>query len=51
MLVPASTYRVQFNSEFTFREAERIISYLADLGITSLYASPIFKARKSSPHG
>jgi (1->4)-alpha-D-glucan 1-alpha-D-glucosylmutase len=51
MLVPASTYRVQFNSDFTFRDAERIVSYLADLGITSLYASPIFKARKASAHG
>ncbi len=51
MLVPASTYRVQFSSAFTFRAAETVVSYLADLGITSLYASPIFKARKASPHG
>ncbi|HJQ70696.1 MAG TPA: malto-oligosyltrehalose synthase [Blastocatellia bacterium] len=51
MLVPASTYRIQLNSSFTFKEAEAVAEYLADLGITSVYASPIFKARRGSPHG
>ncbi len=51
MLIPAATYRIQFNSGFTFDQAKKIVAYLADLGITSIYASPIFKARASSAHG
>ncbi|MFO7447485.1 MAG: malto-oligosyltrehalose synthase [Ignavibacteriaceae bacterium] len=49
--IPCSTYRIQFTSQFTFADAEKIISYLANLGITDIYASPIFKARKGSTHG
>jgi (1->4)-alpha-D-glucan 1-alpha-D-glucosylmutase len=49
--IPAATYRVQFNSGFTFQDARRIVPYLAELGITDLYASPILKARKGSAHG
>src|SRR5258708_4118579 len=49
--VPAATYRLQFNAGFTFRDAERIVPYLADLGISDIYASPILRARKGSPHG
>ncbi|HSP33792.1 MAG TPA: malto-oligosyltrehalose synthase [Thermoanaerobaculia bacterium] len=49
--VPVSTYRIQFNSGFTFEDARRIADYLHDLGITDLYASPILRARKGSPHG
>jgi (1->4)-alpha-D-glucan 1-alpha-D-glucosylmutase len=51
MLIPAATYRIQFGPGFTFNRAEKIVAYLADLGITFLYASPIFKARRSSAHG
>jgi (1->4)-alpha-D-glucan 1-alpha-D-glucosylmutase len=51
MNIPTATYRLQFNPEFGFQAAARITSYLADLGISHIYASPIFKARKSSPHG
>lgn len=49
--IPVSTYRLQFNSRFTFRDATRIIAYLHDLGITDIYASPYFKAKKGSLHG
>src|SRR3954468_23276451 len=49
--VPRATYRVQFNSGFTFEDARRIVPYLAELGISDLYASPILKARKGSGHG
>src|SRR6266852_4815110 len=49
--VPRATYRLQFNAGFTFRDAERIVPYLADLGISDIYASPILRARKGSPHG
>ncbi|MBV9494189.1 MAG: malto-oligosyltrehalose synthase, partial [Acidobacteria bacterium] len=49
--VPTATYRLQFHAGFTFENARAIVAYLADLGITELYASPILKARKGSPHG
>ena len=49
--IPSSTYRLQFNSLFTFADAKNIIHYLSDLGITDIYASPYFKARKGSMHG
>ncbi len=47
---PTSTYRWQFNSSFTFRDAARLVPYLHDLGITDCYASPYLQARPGSPH-
>jgi (1->4)-alpha-D-glucan 1-alpha-D-glucosylmutase len=49
--IPVSTYRVQMNREFRFVDAIRIIPYLAQLGVTTFYASPILKARAGSMHG
>ena len=49
--VPRATYRLQFNAGFTFADARAIAGYLADLGISDVYASPILKARKGSGHG
>jgi (1->4)-alpha-D-glucan 1-alpha-D-glucosylmutase len=49
--VPISTYRLQFNAQFTFDDARRVAGYLARLGISDVYASPILKARKGSTHG
>ena len=46
-----STYRLQFNKDFTFRQAEQLIPYLAGLGISHIYASPYLKARAGSSHG
>ncbi|GAB1543072.1 malto-oligosyltrehalose synthase [Scytonema sp. NUACC21] len=51
MRIPTVTYRIQFNSTFSFDSAKAITSYIADLGISDLYASPIFKARAGSTHG
>ena len=51
MRVPCATYRVQFNRAFQFKHALGLLPYLRALGITDLYASPIFKARKGSMHG
>jgi (1->4)-alpha-D-glucan 1-alpha-D-glucosylmutase len=48
---PRATYRVQLNREFTFADARRIVPYLARLGISHLYTSPILKARPGSMHG
>jgi malto-oligosyltrehalose synthase len=46
-----STYRLQFNAQFTFRDATRIVPYLHSLGVTHVYASPYFTAQPGSPHG
>lgn len=51
MFDPITTYRIQFNSEFGFRDLEKIIPYLKKLGITTVYASPIFEAVPGSSHG
>ena len=51
MRIPRATYRIQFHSGFKFEAAKNIIAYLSDLGISELYASPIFKARAGSTHG
>ena len=51
MKIPSATYRLQFNREFTFNDATRIVPHLARLGISHLYASPILKARPGSTHG
>jgi (1->4)-alpha-D-glucan 1-alpha-D-glucosylmutase len=49
--IPVSTYRLQFNGAFTFRDATRVIAYIHELGISDIYASPYFKAKKGSLHG
>ena len=49
--IPLSTYRIQFNPGFGFRKACDIVEYLFLLGISDLYASPVFQARKGSTHG
>src|SRR5437667_6928125 len=49
--IPVTTYRLQFNRDFRFADAIRLVDYLHNLGITDLYASPIFKARPGSTHG
>jgi (1->4)-alpha-D-glucan 1-alpha-D-glucosylmutase len=51
MRIPSSTYRLQFNSKFTFKDALGLVDYLSDLGVTDVYASPIFYARPGSVHG
>ena len=51
MDIPVATYRIQFNPDFGFQHAREILDYLGELGITYIYASPIFKAKKGSTHG
>lgn len=46
-----STYRLQFNAQFTFRDATQIVPYLHSLGVTHVYASPYLTAQPGSPHG
>ncbi|NUN24286.1 MAG: malto-oligosyltrehalose synthase [Candidatus Jettenia caeni] len=49
--IPSATYRLQFNVHFKFTDARDIISYLHDIGISDIYASPYFKAKEGSLHG
>jgi (1->4)-alpha-D-glucan 1-alpha-D-glucosylmutase len=49
--IPVATYRLQFNRQFLFENARVLVPYLHRLGISDLYASPIFKARHGSSHG
>src|SRR6201988_3116967 len=51
-----STYRLQLRGEssgfaFTFADAENLLDYLDDLGVTHLYLSPIMTAVRGSNHG
>src|SRR5438067_393511 len=48
---PLATYRLQFNKNFTFKDARKLLPYLSALGISHCYASPLLKARPGSPHG
>jgi (1->4)-alpha-D-glucan 1-alpha-D-glucosylmutase len=48
---PRATYRLQFNRDFGFDAARRLVPYLAALGISHVYASPLLMARPGSPHG
>lgn len=46
-----ATYRLQLHAEFPFSAAARVLPYLAQLGISHVYLSPIFQARAGSLHG
>ncbi len=49
--IPRATYRLQFNQQFTFRQARELVAYLDQLGISDAYASPFFQASAGSQHG
>jgi (1->4)-alpha-D-glucan 1-alpha-D-glucosylmutase len=49
--IPRATYRLQLNRDFTFDQARNIVPYLAALGISHCYVSPLLKARPGSMHG
>jgi (1->4)-alpha-D-glucan 1-alpha-D-glucosylmutase len=48
---PRSTYRIQFREGMTFDRVATLVPYLKRLGISHLYASPIFTAASGSTHG
>ncbi len=48
---PRATYRVQFSPAFTLQAAIDLCAYLADLGVSHLYASPLLRAGADSTHG
>jgi len=49
--VPDSTYRLQLRDSFGFEQAAEQAEYLAALGVTHAYLSPILQANPGSPHG
>jgi (1->4)-alpha-D-glucan 1-alpha-D-glucosylmutase len=49
--IPLATYRLQFGRGFGFREAAAVVPYLSQLGISDLYASPIFAAHSDNASG
>lgn len=51
MLVPVSTYRLQLTAGFGFAAAADQADYLASLGVTHVYLSPILQAAPGSTHG
>jgi len=48
---PVSTYRLQLRDGFGFAEAAAQADYLAELGVTHVYLSPILQASPGSAHG
>lgn len=46
-----ATVRLQFHKEFTFADAQALVPYFSQMGISHIYASPILKARQDSMHG
>ncbi|MGQ0466292.1 MAG: malto-oligosyltrehalose synthase [Sporichthyaceae bacterium] len=51
MLTPSATYRLQLHAEFGFWHAAEIVDYLANLGVSHLYLSPVLAAVPGSTHG
>lgn len=48
---PRATYRLQLHAGFTFDDARAIVPYLAELGISHVYTSPVTTACAGSIHG
>ncbi len=46
-----ATARLQFHKDFPLDRGADLVPYLSKLGISHLYASPIFRARPGSTHG
>lgn len=51
MQLPNATYRLQFRNGMDFAKAAELVPHLVGLGISHLYASPIFSAVHGSTHG
>lgn len=49
--IPLATYRLQFRGGMTFDKAAALIPHWQSLGVSHLYASPIFSAVSGSTHG
>ncbi|MGH3370233.1 MAG: alpha-amylase family glycosyl hydrolase, partial [Nocardioidaceae bacterium] len=51
MVSPAGTYRLQLGPDCTFDGAAGLMGYLADLGVSHAYLSPVLQAAPGSTHG
>jgi (1->4)-alpha-D-glucan 1-alpha-D-glucosylmutase len=49
--VPAATYRLQIHAGFRLEDAAEVAGYLADLGVTHAYSSPLLRSAEGSNHG
>ena len=51
MHLPDATYRLQFRNGMDFAKAVELIPHFVGLGVSHLYASPLFTAVRGSTHG
>ncbi|MGE3773243.1 MAG: malto-oligosyltrehalose synthase [Gammaproteobacteria bacterium] len=51
LVVPRATYRLRLNHAFTLVDAIALVPYLARLGVSHVYCSPLLRARPGSTHG
>ena len=49
--VPVATYRLQMHAGFRLQDAAEVADYLADLGVTHAYSSPLLRSAEGSTHG
>ena len=49
--IPTATYRIQMRDGVDFARVTQLLPYLAGLGVSHLYLSPIFLAGSGSTHG
>jgi (1->4)-alpha-D-glucan 1-alpha-D-glucosylmutase len=49
--IPAATYRLQFFAGFRLEDGAELADYLAALGVTHAYASPLLRSPEGSTHG
>ncbi|MDX6285339.1 MAG: (1-_4)-alpha-D-glucan 1-alpha-D-glucosylmutase [Frankiales bacterium] len=50
-MTPTATYRLQLTPTFTFADAASVVPYLAALGVSHVYCSPVLQAAPGSQHG
>jgi (1->4)-alpha-D-glucan 1-alpha-D-glucosylmutase len=51
LTTPSSTYRLQLHPGFTFADAAGLVPYLAELGVSHVYLSPVLRSAPGSTHG
>ncbi len=49
--LPVATLRIQLRSDFGLARVAALVPYLARLGISDIYLSPLFRSREQSSHG
>jgi hypothetical protein len=48
--VPTATYRLQIHAGFPLQDAADVAGYLADLGVSHAYSSPLLRSAEGSNH-